>query len=205
MHGDSRPRAAVLHGAQHRTGSCPSGADWSLRSTRTDAPTDTMSWSRPFSCAPCDHVASQGCRSNSSADARSTGSRMRHRDKKLDSPTETVLGSHCGISVLNAILNKSACGLSARVSAQGRMPVDKLSTVQPMLQMSDRRPTLACLMISGAMNSGVPLMLPTSAVMVADPRSFFSAPKSASFTVPAWSTRMLAGLRSRWTMPFLCR
>ena len=31
-----------------------------------------------------------------------------------------------------------------------------------------------------------------------------ASPKSSSFTVPSGVTLMLAGLRSRWTMPFSC-
>ena len=37
-----------------------------------------------------------------------------------------------------------------------------------------------------------------------DPSSAFARPKSSTFTVPSSRTLMLAGFRSRWTMPCSC-
>ena len=38
----------------------------------------------------------------------------------------------------------------------------------------------------------------------ADPSALFASPKSSTFTVPSGVILMLAGFRSRWTIPFAC-
>ncbi len=55
---------------------------------------------------------------------------------------------------------------------------------------------------SGAMYAGVPITVPaTVRVASPGPGAMCASPKSSSFT-PDLVTRMLAGFRSRWVIPF---
>ena len=71
------------------------------------------------------------------------------------------------------------------------------STVQPTLHMSACRPCPVCLITSGAIQYGVPLMLRWPPSVVTISASLLLAPKSASLITPLLSTRIFAPLMSR--------
>src|ERR1039458_5920932 len=75
--------------------------------------------------------------------------------------------------------------------------------------MSARLSTTSPRACSGDIYAAVPRMRPFSVIdtvaePVAGPWVAFASPKSRIFTTPSRVTLMLAGFRSRWTMPFSC-
>ena len=51
------------------------------------------------------------------------------------------------------------------------------------------------------MYSGVHMIMPAAVGSVRSAATSLAMPKSTSFATPAWSTMMLAVLKSRWTIP----
>ena len=95
---------------------------------------------------------------------------------------------------------------------KGARPTSIAHRTQPNAQMSVRLSTGWPRACSGLMNDAVPTTpcVPPSAVEEAAPAASgsstidFARPKSSTFTVPSRVIPMLAGFRSRWTMPLLC-
>ena len=104
------------------------------------------------------------------------------------------------------VLLANVASSSPRVSAwNGGSPVSSSYSTRPARRRRcahpiRRRPT-AC---SGERYSGVPAISPIRESRWPPPRSSAS-PKSRSFGSRSGPTRMLAGFRSRWTMPCACR
>ena len=67
------------------------------------------------------------------------------------------------------------------------------------LRASARLASVAC---SGAMYQGVPMAVPVRVRAVSSASTRRASPRSASLATPSLVTMMLAGLMSRWMMPF---
>ena len=63
-------------------------------------------------------------------------------------------------------------------------------------------PTTVCAPVSAATVACSPIVALGAAITPELPEVSLARPKSSSFT-PCFVSRMLAGFRSRWTMPFL--
>ena len=90
-----------------------------------------------------------------------------------------------------------------------RQPVSISYSTQPNAQISVRRSTGSPRACSGLMYATVPITAPSAVDSTPDPvgpgsrgASNFATPKSSTFTVPSGAILMLAGFRSRWTIPF---
>ena len=98
--------------------------------------------------------------------------------------------------------------------SNNRRPLSISKRTTPKAQMSARRSTGRPRACSGAMYAAVPRMTPmaviagdvTAASVAADPSpaTAFARPKSSTLTVPSSRTLILAGLRSRCTIPCSC-
>ena len=146
---------------------------------------------------------------------RSSGSLARQRDTSR-SRAGGVSGMSCS-SGFGVVASTDAMTLDAVLPSNARCPVSSSYSTQPNAKMSVRASTSRPSICSGAMYCGVPTTVwaPVSAATVAcsaeescgerplpDAPSF-ARPKSSSFT-PCLVSRMFAGFRSRWTIPFLC-
>mmetsp|Transcript_6143 Transcript_6143/g.14823 ORF Transcript_6143/g.14823 Transcript_6143/m.14823 type:complete len:294 (+) Transcript_6143:792-1673(+) len=135
----------------------------------------------------------KGCCSRREALGRSLGTRLKHRSKKSLASGDRCSGMGGG-SLELAIWYMADIG--SLNSLQGGFPVAISMTVQPTDQMSAWRPWPVALITSGAIQYGVPLIDLYPESIVTRFSIFFEAPKSASFTTPELSTRMLAPLMS---------
>ena len=123
-----------------------------------------------------------------------------------------------GVSDGSSVQSGSALVIAPSTSADdwpgnGRWPVAISYRTQPNAQMSDRLSTGSPRACSGLMYATVPSTTPSArladryqprgAVRASDDR-IFAMPKSSTLTTPPGVILMLAGFRSRWTMPLSC-
>jgi hypothetical protein len=148
--------------------------------------------------------------------SRSRGSRSRQRRSRRTTGGGVAAGSRSQTGSLVT----TAASTSVTVSpANAGSPASISYSTAPKAQMSARRSTGFPLACSGDMYAAVPMITP-SAVIAGDVKVgdaarsgaesagaaaiALASPKSSTFTTPSSRTLMLAGLRSRCTMPRAC-
>ncbi len=156
-------------------------------------------------------------RASPTSRSRRRGSRSRQRSSSLRSPA----GAPAGSADQSTSCRSTAASVSLTVSpAKRRAPVSISYSTTPKDHRSARLSTALPRACSGDMYAAVPRMIPAAvpvwarvgdcersppgAAPAPSPDHALARPKSRTFTFPSGVTLTLAGLRSRWTMPFSC-